>query len=99
MHRCRSLTTSLRTDGLLCLFLLTLAAVSSGQQPTAADVPALVRSLKDKDAKVRIAAASRLASSGAEARAAVPPLVETLRDENFNVRTCAAPEAHYYTRA
>lgn len=85
-HRGRRLTTSLWMTCLLCLFLLTLAPVSSAQKPTAADVPALVMKLKDKDEKVRTEAAKYLESLGAEARAAIPALVEAFRDTSGNVR-------------
>ena len=62
----RRLATGLRSTCLLCLLLSAFAPASSGQQPAAADVPALVSKLKDKDAKVRAAAARQLDSLGAE---------------------------------
>jgi HEAT repeat protein len=85
----RRLTISLRMTCLLCLFLLTHPPVSSGQQPTAADVPALVKQLNDKDAKVRIAAARQLLSSGEEAKAAVATLIELVKDEDKDIRRLA----------
>jgi hypothetical protein len=38
---------------LLCLSLVTLAPVSSGQSLTAADVPALIENLRSNDVRVR----------------------------------------------
>jgi hypothetical protein len=55
-RRGQRLTTSLRMICLLCLSLITLAPVSSGQSVTAADVPALIEKLKDKDVRVRAVA-------------------------------------------
>jgi len=72
--------------GLLCLFVLTLSPVSSAQKLTATDVPVLVKQLKNKDAKIRAAAASGLASLGQPAKPAIPALIETLRDSDANVR-------------
>lgn len=52
--------------GLLCLLILTVNPVSSAQKPTAADVPDLVKQLKNKDARVR-------ASPGTSGRRSGPP--------------------------
>ena len=72
MQRYRRLT-RWWTARLFCLFLLTLPLVSSGRQPTAADVPALVRDLEDKDARVRLAAAAgRLYTLAERAKGAGP---------------------------
>lgn len=71
---------------LLCLFVLTLSPVSSGQKLTAADVPVLVKQLKNKDAKILAAAAWGLASLSQLAKPAIPALIETLRDSDTNVR-------------
>ncbi|MET0646656.1 MAG: hypothetical protein ABW208_08535, partial [Pyrinomonadaceae bacterium] len=77
-HYGRRHTTSLRTGCLLCLLLLTLAPVASAQKPTTADVPTLVRELKDRNARVRADAARRLVLLGQEAKAALPDLIEAL---------------------
>ena len=76
-HRARRFTTGLRTACLLCLLLLTLALVSSGQKATADDVPALIRNLKDKNARVRAEVAGRLIPLEAEAKAAALALNES----------------------
>lgn len=93
-HRRR--LTSLRMAFLLCLSLLTLAAVASGRQPTYADVPALLGELKSKDASVRAEAAGKLARMGVEAEAAVPVLAELLRNGSRNVRFMAALQLEEY---
>lgn len=82
----RRLATGLRLICLLCLFLLTLAPASSGQQPAAADVSALVSELKDKEAKVRAEAVRRLTGLGEAAKPAAPALVEALGDSDAKVR-------------
>jgi HEAT repeat protein/Tfp pilus assembly protein PilF len=71
---------------LFCLLFLTLTPDSSGQQLTAADVPVLVRQLKDKHARVRAEAARHLTSLGVEARDALPALIQGLRDSDAKVR-------------
>jgi tetratricopeptide (TPR) repeat protein len=71
---------------LFCLLLFTLTPGLSGQQLTAADVPVLVKQLKDKEARVRAEAARRLTSLGVEAREAVPALAQGLRDSDAKVR-------------
>lgn len=81
-HRERRLTTRIWMTCLLCLLLLTLAPVSSGQKPTAADVPAIVKDLKDKEAKVRAEAVRRLTALGEAAKPAVPALVKLLKDKD-----------------
>src|SRR5438876_12039390 len=53
-------------------------------------VPALVKSLKDKDPNMRYWAAQSLGSFGPEAEDAVPDLVEALSDEQKLVRMGAA---------
>jgi HEAT repeat protein len=69
--------------GLLGLFYWT----STGARA----VPALIESLKDKDAKVRIAAALALAEIGPAANAAVPALLDqALHDPVFYAGTTAA---------
>ena len=89
-HRGHHLTTSLWMTCLLCLFLLTFTPVSSAQQLTAADVPNIVKTLKDKNPQVRIEAVRQLGKIGPEARAAIPALIETLSDEVDFVRDSAA---------
>lgn len=85
-HRGRRLATRLRMTCLLCLLLLAHAPVSSSQKLKPADVSALVRDLKDDDAKVRFAAARRLLAAGAEARAAVSALLELVKGDNKEIR-------------
>src|SRR6476661_6483960 len=75
---------SVVTLSLLCLFLLTLAPVSSGQQ--ADDVPVLIRDLKNKDAKIRAEAVRRLTPLGEAAKPAIPALVKALGDSDAKVR-------------
>ena len=70
-----------------CLLLLTLVPVSaSAQKPTAADVPTLVKELKDKKALVRADAARRLVLLGQDAKPALPDLIEALSDTDDKVR-------------
>lgn len=75
----------------LFLFLLTLGPLASGQEDTTtADLPALVKELKDKKAKVRATAVLRLTALGKDAKPAIPVLVEALRDSDAKVRYRAA---------
>jgi HEAT repeat protein len=57
---------------------------------TKAAVPALVRTLQDKEPKVRLAAATVLANFGPDARPAIEPLTEALKDQDAGVRVQAA---------
>src|SRR5207248_1705481 len=76
------------------------AAKASPKAPGQADAPAaqaaqktlpeLTAQLKDKDAKVRRAAAQDLGRRGPRAVAATPALVEALADGAAEVRTAAA---------
>jgi HEAT repeat protein len=62
-----------------------------GIRPEAtAAIPALAELLRDKDKRVRWAAAEALGSMGPAARTAVPALTELLRDEDRPVRQAAA---------
>ncbi len=54
-----------------------------------ADVPGLMRDLRDRDASVRVRAAKALGTLGAAGKAAVPILVEALKDNDADVRTLA----------
>jgi hypothetical protein len=58
----------------------------SGHCREQADVPALIKKLKDKDAAVRLAAARSLAKIGPAAKAAIPALTQALKDEDPDVR-------------
>jgi hypothetical protein len=58
---------------LLSVLLLTLVPVASAQKPTAADVPALITKLKDKDEKVRTQAAKYLELLGTRPEPPSPP--------------------------
>jgi HEAT repeat protein len=53
-------------------------------------VPALVEALKDREARVREAAAGGLGAIGRPAKAAVPALLELRKDGDENVRAAAA---------
>lgn len=85
-HRKRRFTVSLWIVALLFLVLSTFGPTSSGQQPAAADLPALVKELKNKDAKQRAEAVRRLTGLGEAARPAVPALVKALSDSDAKVR-------------
>ena len=85
-HRGRRVTTSFWVTSLLFPFLLTVAPISSGQQPIAADLSTLVNDLKDKDAKVRAEAVRRLTGLGETAKPAIPALVQALGDSDAKVR-------------
>lgn len=54
-----------------------------------ADVPGLMRDLRDRDASVRVRAAKALGTLGAAGRPAVPLLVEALKDSDVDVRLLA----------
>lgn len=69
-----------------CL-LLVVAAVALAQGK--ADVPALVKQLKDKDALVRLKAARELAKLGPAAKEALPALKDALKDDDEDVRAVA----------
>jgi|GEM_PF-2941502 len=90
--RRRRLMTSLWTAPLICLFLLAQAPAAPAQTatstaaPTAADLPALVRQLKDRDPRARADAARRLVLLRTEAKDAAPALVEALADADDTVR-------------
>src|SRR5699024_7255045 len=67
-------------------------AIYQIKRPVAADLPVLVRELKDPDAKVRARAAALLAALGPDAKAATPELLEALKDSDADVR-CGVLEA------
>ena len=85
-HNDRSVTTSLWMTCLLCLFVLTVPQMSSGQHSTATDLSGLVSDLKDKKVKVRAEAARLLTGMGEAARPAVPALIDALEDSDAKVR-------------
>jgi HEAT repeat protein len=70
----------------LAFLILAVAPVAAESK---ADVPALIKKLKDKDAAVRLAAARSLAKIGPAAKAAIPALKQALKDEDPDVRAQA----------
>ena len=56
------------------------AACALGERGNKAVVPALIDALKDRDVRVRKAAAEALANIGEEASSAVPALIDALKD-------------------
>jgi HEAT repeat protein len=60
------------------------------EQTSAADIPALIGSLADRDLGARVNAARRLGLLGPQARDAVKPLARALADENGAMRRTAA---------
>jgi HEAT repeat protein len=67
-----------------CAVLFTASAA------LAADVPDLLKQLKDGDVEARRAAAKELSEKGPEAKTAVPGLVAALKDKDLFVRRFAA---------
>jgi hypothetical protein len=63
-----------------------LTSISWAPRLTSAEVPAAVKDLKDKDARVRAAASRRLVLLGVNAETASPALVEALKDSDSVVR-------------
>jgi HEAT repeat protein len=79
----------------LCVGWLLLFVAGAPARDSKDDVPALLKSLKNKDAKTRASAADELGHIGsiraADAKEAVPVLLEVLKkDKNANVRKSAA---------
>jgi HEAT repeat protein len=62
----------------------------AGVTAQAADIDALVKQLKDKDADVRRKAVQELSEAGKDAQSATPALVQALKDNDLFVRRFAA---------
>ena len=72
----------------LCGVLVALFCVATAAQ--AADVPGLIKQLKDSDPDLRRQAAKALGEAGKEAAPAVPALLQALKDKDLFVRRFAA---------
>ncbi len=89
---------SFRPRSLILLIFLVLCAALPGrptgdaraQQSVSAEVDQHIEALKDKDPRVRAAAAQALGGIGPAAKAAVPALIEALKDEEEEVGNAAA---------
>jgi HEAT repeat protein len=77
----------MRTFILVCLAVL---AAGCGRKKGDYSVPAMTRSLTDKDPDVRSTAATVLGKYGPEAREAVPALTAALKDDDKDVRRATA---------
>lgn len=73
----------MRTPILVCLAVL---AAGCGSKKRDYSVPAMIKSLTDKDPEVRSTAATVLGKYGPQAREAVPALIAALRDDDKHVR-------------